>query len=225
MGNGDGTFRPAVDYTVGNEPDAIVAGDFSGNGQLDLAVANNGGFSPSSSVSILLGRGDGTFQPAVDYTVGNGASAIAVGDFVGDGKLDLAVANATGVSILLGTGDGTFQSAVDYTVGNYPDAIVVGDFNGDGRLDLALDNGNSGIAILLGNGNGTFQPAVDYGVGGSPSAIVAGDFNGDGRLDLAVASAGSCCLNVPGSVAILMGTGDGGFQFDSPIHGGSLYLY
>ncbi len=97
IGNGDGTFRPAVERPVGlnypgeNGPDAMVAGDFNGDGRLDLAIANYN----SGTVSILLGNGDGTFRPPVDYSTGLDTTpdAIAVGDFNGDGRLDLAVAS------------------------------------------------------------------------------------------------------------------------------------
>ena len=146
LGNGDGTFQPQVTYAVGNGPDAIVAGDFTGDGRTDLAVANAG----DNDVSVLLGNGDGTFQPQVTYAVGNGPDAIVAGDFNGDGRTDLAVANysdpgvhGNDVSVLLGNGDGTFQAQVTYAVGTGPTAIVAGDFNGDGRTDLAVANVDS----------------------------------------------------------------------------------
>ena len=105
---------------------------------LDLAVANDS----DNTVSVLLGNGDGTFQPQVTYAVGADPDAIVAGDFTGDGDLDLAVANCgdNTVSVLLGNGDGTFQPQVTYAVGTDPDAIVAGDFTGDGHLDLAVAN-------------------------------------------------------------------------------------
>ena len=163
-----------------------MAGDFNGDGRLDLATAN----SLDGTVSVLLGNGDGTFQPQVTYA--EGSDAIVAGDFNGDGRLDLAVANYkdNDVSVLLGNGDGTFQPQVTYAVGSDPFAIVAGDFNGDGRLDLAVADpyDPGGVSVLLGNGDGTFQPAVQYAVGSNPFSIVAVDFNGDGHLDLAVAT-------------------------------------
>jgi hypothetical protein len=206
LGNGDGTFQPAQQYTVGENPEAIVAGDFTGDARLDLAVADSG----SNAVSILLGNGDGTFQPAQQYAVGSKPVAIAAGDFTGDGQLDLAVADedSNQVSILLGNGDGNFQPAVDYLAGanpaDYPAGIVAGDFTGDGRLDLAVSNlEDYSVSVLLGNGDGTFQPAVRYGGLLFPTTIVAGDFTDDGHLDLAVA--------VSNGVSILLGNGDGTF--------------
>ncbi len=191
-------FQP---IPVGSCPSAVVAGDFNGDGRTDLAVANE----LENTVSVLLGNGDGTFQPQATYAVGTWPGAIVAGDFTGNGRTDLAVANQNNmgygpgtVSVLLGNGDGTFQPQVTYAVGNDPKSIVAEDFTGNGRTDLAVANaGNNTVSVLLGNGDGTFQPQVTYAVGASPDAIVAGDFTGDGRTDLAVANWGDtpcrCC--------------------------------
>jgi hypothetical protein len=215
LGNGDGTFQNQVTYAVGSSPVALVAGDFNGDGRTDLAVADygslddNGNPISGSSVSVLLGNGDGTFQNQVTYAVETGPVALVAADFNDDGRTDLAVANLFNsvVSVLLGNGDGTFQNEVPYTVGSYPLALVAGEFNGDGRTDLAVANANSNdVSVLLGNGDGTFQNQVPYAVGSSPADLVAGDFNGDGRTDLAVANAFS------NTVSVLLGNGDGTFQ-------------
>jgi len=209
LGNGDGTFQPAVQYAMmGSYITAIAAGDFTGDGRIDLAVAGyNGNSNPIlGEVSVLLGNGDGTFQPAVQYAVGSSPSAMVAGDFTGDGHLDLAVANGDSVSVLLGNGDGTFQPQVTYAAGLGAGGILAGDFNGDGKLDLAVvDEGSSGVSVLLGNGDGTFQPQVTYSVGFEPIAIVAGDFNGDGRLDLAT-------MHRDETVSVLLGNGVGTFE-------------
>jgi hypothetical protein len=126
-----------------------VAGDFNGDGRLDLAVANNF----SNSVAVLLGNGDGTFAPPVDYGVPNGPTSVAIGDFNGDGRPDLTVTAGDAVSILLGNGDGTFSVAatsfVVGDIGSIPAWVAVGDFNGDGRPDLAVANMlSSNVSIL-----------------------------------------------------------------------------
>jgi hypothetical protein len=140
---------------------------------------------------VLLGNGDGTFQAARNFAAGIYPESVAVGDFNGDGTLDLAVANNTvsgTVSVLLGNGDGTFQDARNYATGNGPDSVAVGDFNGDGTLDLAVA-GAGGVRVMLGNGDGTFQTTnFGYLAGGLPTSVAVGDFNGDGAPDLAVAN-------------------------------------
>jgi len=174
-------------------------GDFNSDGKPDLGVANRGSFdSPATNISVLLGNGDGTFQPAVNYGAGIGPSSVAVADFNADGKPDLVIANVgpyeqftyTGgdVSVLLGNGDGTFQAAVNYNAGIGPSSVSVGDFNRDGKADLAVVNVGSDVSVLLGNGDGTFRTAFNYGAGSGPAAVAVDDFNGDGAPDLAVAS-------------------------------------
>ena len=156
----------------------------------------------TSSIALSAPRG---------FDAGSGPQSVAVGDFNGDGKPDLAVVNSysNNVSILLGNGDGTFQIHVDYPTGAQPGSVAIGDFNGDGKLDLAVVNSYSNnVSVLLGNGNGTFQPAVSYGTGSGtgPAFVAVGDFNRDGKLDLAVANSNSS------NVSVLLGNGDGTFQ-------------
>jgi hypothetical protein len=160
---------------------------------------------------VLLGNGDGTFQPRVDYATGATPTAVAVGDFNGDGNLDLVVASGEldNLGLLLGNGDGTFQKVTDLGEGGqfFPTAVAVGDFNRDGRLDIVSTNASGNeVSVLLGNGDGTFQPPVQYGVDGFPLAVVVGDFNHDGNLDLATVNENS------NDVSVLLGNGDGTFQ-------------
>jgi hypothetical protein len=129
---------------------------------------------------VLLGNGDGSFRPRVDYRVGDNPVSVVVADFNGDGNLDLV----TGAVILLGNGDGTFRAAQNHA-GQYG-PVAVGDFNGDGIPDLAI--GEWPLKILLGNGDGTFQPSLTYAAGYNPSWVAVCDFNGDGFPDLAVAN-------------------------------------
>ncbi|MBL8207217.1 MAG: VCBS repeat-containing protein [Blastocatellia bacterium] len=212
LGNGSGGFSPAPGspVSVGNSPYAVAVGDFNGDGRQDLAVANG----DTNNVTILLGNGNGGFTPAAGspVSVGNKPYALAVGDFNGDGRQDLAIPNfgSNNVTILLGNGSGGFTPAAGSPVnaGNGPRSVAVGDFNGDGRLDLAVANVNSGnVTILLGNGSGGFTPAVGspLSVGGGPLSIAVGDFNGDSRQDLTVAN------NISNNVTILLGNGNGGF--------------
>jgi len=208
LGNGDGTFQSRVDFGTGVGPGIVGVGDFNTDGHLDLAVACSDGVSVYT-VSVLLGNGDGTFQPHADYATGAWPSGLAIGDFNADGKLDMAAGNAHSntVSVLLGNGDGTFQPKVDYPTANNPRLVVTGDFNGDGKLDLAVATQfSNSVSVLLGNGDGTFQPYAQYGTGADPVWLALGDLNGDSKLDLAVANYNDSTVNV------LLGNGDGTFQ-------------
>jgi len=211
-------FKPAVTYAVGTNPVATAAGDFNGDGKIDLAVVDSGnvGAEDDGGVSILLGNGDGTFRAAVSIAAGKNPTSVAVGDFNADNRLDLVVVNADNrgsVGILLGNGDGTFQSTVDYSTGDGPIMVAVADFNADHKPDLVVTNSTT-LSIFLGNGDGTFQSRVDYGTEGT--AIAVADFNRDGNADLAL-SAGAR------GVAILLGNGDGTLQPPSYYGGGSLF--
>src|SRR6266478_8010713 len=139
------SFGPPVNYPAGRSPWAVASVDLNNDGKLDLVVTNDIGGNFRSTVSVLLGNGDGTFQPALTYKVGPSPTSVAIGDFNHDGKLDLAVASPTGtpngyglVTVLLGNGDGTYQPGDNYSAGQDPYYVVSADFNLDGRLDLAV---------------------------------------------------------------------------------------
>jgi hypothetical protein len=216
IGNGDGTFQPAVSYRVGANPHAVIVGNFSGSGIPDLAVAETG----SNDIRILLGNGDGTFRNGAIFPAGPQPVALAVADFDGDGRLDLIVANHVPegtVAVLLGDGNGGFGPPIFSRAGPLPSSIAVGDFNGDGYPDVAVSNNVPGpgtVSVLLnrGAGDGTFLPPVPYQTGLVPVAVVAADFIGTGFLDLAVANQG-VAPQFAGSVTILNGNPDGTFRF------------
>jgi hypothetical protein len=161
-----------------------------------------------------------SFGAKTDFGTGARSRSVAVGDFNGDGKLDLAVANPNSsqagsgndsatVSILLGTGTGSFGAKTDFGTGRACSSVAVGDFNGDGKLDLAVANFDSNtVSILLGTGTGSFGAKTDFGTGSNPASVAVGDFNGDGKLDLAVANLVSIFVNdpSPATVSILLNT-------------------
>ena len=212
LGQPKGAFAPAISYPTGTSPYAFMAGDLRKDKRMDLVTVNmpNGIDSPGT-VSVLLGNGDGTFQPHVDYSVGNYPVGVVAGDFNDDGKIDLAIANDNDntVSILYGNGDGTFQSQVLVAVGSEPSSIGTGDFNGDGKADLITTCLGSGVvSVLLNDGTGKFT-RVDSSsniFGPDKSLVVSADFNGDGKLDVVISS------KIQGQVYLLLGVGNGSFM-------------
>ena len=216
-----------TNITLGEAPGGIVTADFNGDGQPDLAISEPCGAEPvcfsntSGNIAILLGRHDGTFFVAPSVTVGNIPGALATGDFNGDGKIDIAVANGGGssVTILLNDGLGGFTPAPSTVpVDDFPNSIAVGDFNRDGKLDLAVTNSGSvvcspagcqasAVSIRLGNGDGTFTAAASIeGTGNTPERVTAADLNRDGILDLVLE------IDASPYVFVYLGQGDGTFS-------------
>ncbi|PYV68200.1 MAG: hypothetical protein DMG96_37125 [Acidobacteria bacterium] len=205
-------FQIASEYSTGVGPISPAIADFNGDGKLDVAVANY----TDNTVSLLLGKGDGTFQQQVSFATGIQPVSVAVEDFDHDGRLDLAVGNfctdpscvSSSISILLGNGDGTFRARHDFPAAFIPDSIAVTDLNGDGREDLVIANFSDTVSVMLGNGDGTFQPPVNYPVStnSGPIGIVVGDFNRDHKPDVATTNF------ISGLVSVLMGNGDGTLQ-------------
>jgi hypothetical protein len=206
LNNGKGILAAPLLYVADVGPIAVAAADFNGDGRADLVVANN----DSTDVSVLFGRGNGTFVAARSYTAGGGhhSATVAAGNFNGDGLSDLAQVNALRgtVSIFLNNGDGTFALTTALNPGlNGLSDVVVADFNGDGRLDLAVNSGGT-VAVFLGNGNGTFKRPIDSSSTNALGDLAVGDFNGDGKLDLVGTDSSDSLVDV------LLGNGNGTFQ-------------
>lgn len=211
-------FKPLQNYAAGTNPVAVAVGDFNGDGKRDLAVLNSGNASvgDDGGVSILLGKGDGTFQPAKNNAIGKNCTGIVAGDFDGDGKDDVALvrpgdpnANDGGdVTIFFGAGDGTFRQGpvmvLDVNPSTSNRSIVAADLNGDQKLDLVVAT-NVSVRVLLGNGNGTFQSSAVYPpLSPPPASVRLLDLNGNGEKDIALV--GGLAVN------LLLSNGDGTFR-------------
>src|SRR5436190_9369741 len=215
-------FINAADVNTGPEPISVAIGDFNRDGKQDLAIAN---FSTNpGTVSIRLGDGLGGFSSAPDVDVDLSPNSIAIGDFNGDGRQDLAVASYSTpgtVSIRLGDDLGGFIGSTNVSVGSLPASVATGDFNGDGKQDFAAANYGSGsataVSIRLGDGMGGFSGTTEVSVGSGPYSVAVGDFNGDGKQDLAVANLNT----IPGVVSIRLEDGSGGFSGPTEAHVGA----
>jgi len=226
LGNGNRTFQTPKTFSTGGVNGSwLLAGDFNGDGKLDLAVSNNDSSSPN--IAILMGNGDGTFKAPIITTTSLGSlSWLTTADVNKDGHLDLiAVDNTNGNAVIyLGKGDGTFQTPPTTLSQSSPNTAVVGDFNNDGNPDL-LVMGKGNANIYLGNGNGTFNSPLTVALTtlNAPGDVwvAVADFNLDGNLDFVVGAnppRGQSFLYQ--GVKLLLGNGDGTFQAPQEYLGG-----
>jgi uncharacterized repeat protein (TIGR01451 family) len=242
LGNGDGTFQPAMNFTAGNNPTTVAIGDFNGDRKLDLAVFQQGTNGVPGSVSILFGNGNGTFQAPKKLALTSTASVMAVADFNLDNKSDLAVSdfdpntNAISFNIFIGNGNGTFQPPKQTVLaGGSGWHFAVADFNGDSKPDAAIGGGGA-IQILLGNGDGTFSQGGTLRLPGgintdeSSVVIITADLNHDGKVDLLASSSyiSPCrplyCSYRVTNISSFLGNGDGSFQVGTSIVTASVEL-
>jgi hypothetical protein len=210
LNNGDGSFQTAGQYQVGIDSLDVTVGDFHGNGHLDIVTADfQRFFDGPPDLSILAGNGDGSFQFARQVSSGAFVDSLAVGDFNGDGKADLAMASDIGqnVSVVPGNGDGSLAFAPAYAAGVLPDAVAAGDFTGSGRQDLVTADAGGHATVLLSNGDGTFRNGPVLAYPGFGNAVVVADFTGGGHEDIAVLSS-----YIHAELSVYLGNGDGTFQ-------------
>ncbi len=227
LGNGDGTFAAANNIPALANNQAIAVGDFNNDTNLDVITVSNNA-TPTNNAEIIFGNGQGgTSVTNTPFSLSHGSiSAVATGDFNGDGNLDFVVVNqaANSVTVYLGNGNGTFRAPVDYGVGSSPTSIAVGDFNNDHNMDIVTADSTGGaVSFLGGNGDGTFKGAVNTAVpgvpaGGGPLKVRTTNFTGSGNLDLLL-------LLDPGSNAdadVMLGNGNGTFHLGTQVatHGG-----
>ncbi len=212
LADANGRFSRADKYRLQFNPADVVVADVNGDHKLDIVVATAGP-DASGGFSVLLGNGDGTFQPEIPYELPGQAFTLAVGDFNGDGAPDLAVSfgygKGSGTAIILNKGNGTFGAPAG-VINFVAKSIIVGDFNGDHKLDLICST-DVEIQIFGGNGDGTFESGEELGPGmdNYALALAVGDLNGDGKLDFVAAGTN---VDGVGTVWVYLGNGDGTFQ-------------
>jgi hypothetical protein len=208
LGNGDGTFQPPVYYPISNQLESvpsIATADLRKSGNLDLVVADY----QDGNVSVLLGKGDGTFEAAQPYsTAPNYPSFVTIGNFGGPYP-DLLILDGQNVSVMIGNGDGTFQTPINTLTAYSARAVGIGDFNHDGKMDVAaaeVFGGIDQVEILLGNGDGTFSLDNTYLLDSGADSIAVASFRNNGKLDMAIAQPDGS------GISILLGNGDGTFR-------------
>jgi predicted RNA-binding protein with TRAM domain len=193
---------------AGVDPRTLAVGDLDGDGILDIAVANLANSYSFKEVTILFGKGDGTFRPLASASVDSRPVAVAIGDLNVDGRADIVSTGGSDgtAGVLAGNGQFGFRALRPAATGENPSSLAIGDVNGDGRLDVLVPNySDKTVSILVGRGDGTFEPQRTVGVGTHPSAIALGDVNGDGKSDLVLSNLSD------DTVSVLLGKGDGTF--------------
>ena len=211
LNDGAGRFLVSSNYTVGNRPQTVAVADVNSDGTNDVMVA-----SPvTGHIALLIGNGDGTLRQATNsVALLGGTSSILAGDYTGDGRPDLLIAELFGATVHPGNGDGTFGNGIS-TTGPFPFQFLrAGHFNGDSQPDIAYLRNATNVAVMLGIAGGTFQEPRNYSVTVNATSLTVGDFNGDGRDDLAVSSLDctTCGEATPrGDLSVLINQGDGTF--------------
>jgi VCBS repeat-containing protein len=206
-------FNPPTYLSAGNSPVSVATGDFNGDDDPDLAVANRF----SSDVSVLLGGAAGSFTGPTSFPTGFFSNSVAVGNFNADQDPDLAVANAFDgtVSVLLGDAEGGFSGPTNLATDGFPYVVAVGDFNQDGDPDLVIaDHVLGNLSVLVGGPGGSFSGPTTVATGTGTAAVAVGEFNQDGDPDLAVAEES-------GQVLVLLGSSGGGFAGPTAVVSGS----
>ena len=230
------SYANQATFATGSSPNSVSIGDFNGDGKLDLSIAN----STSNSVSVLLnttapGAPTPTYANQTMFATGSLPKSVSIGDFNGDGKPDLAIANSTSnsVSVLLNTTDSgaptpSYASQTTFATGTFPVSVSIGDFNGDGKPDLAIANRDSNsVSVLLnttapGATTPSYANQATFATGISPNSVSIGDFNGDGKPDLAIVNSTSNSVSVllnattPGNLTVSSLTGT---TFAAPVGG------
>ena len=181
-------FLPQMTFVVGPSPTAVRIADLNRDAKPDVIVANTA----ATSLSVLIGNGDGTFKPQALLPLTGSPSSLAIADVNGDGKPDLLATDQTNnlIDVLTGNGNGTFSAPQTFAAGDaHPTSLTVFDVNRDGKLDLLYANSNDNtVGVMAGNGDGTFKPQSTFATGANPVSISVADANHDGVADLAVAN-------------------------------------
>jgi Bacterial Ig-like domain (group 3)/FG-GAP-like repeat/FG-GAP repeat len=217
LGRGNGSFSHAQDIPLPpGIKGALTIADVTGDGYLDLVLA--GGQELNPEVAVLVGNGDGTFQPPIlstfqpQFYAYADVYAPAVGDVNGDGKMDIVLADYSNQAIYVLEGDGAGSFTLLNSFASDTDGpAYVADLNGDGKLDLvATDPIGASFLVYLGNGDGTFQQFTRYLIGSPTGSLILADIDGDGHPDMVAAYS-------PGEIGMLKGNADGTFQPLTPI--------